>query len=90
MIRIKCYTRKSCDACKIMIHILTDIIVNNNVDISFGIRHYRGNEEEFQNNNIKLFPTTIIFKNDKEIARLEGSYSKEYLIDVINKLKEEK
>ena len=90
MIRVKYYTRKGCDACKIMIHILTDIIVNSNVDISFGIRHYRGNEEEFQNNNIKLFPTTIIFKDDKEIARLEGSYPKEYLIDVINKLKEEK
>ncbi len=90
MIQIKCYTKRSCNACKIMIRILTEVIINSNFNITLGIRHYKGNENEFQNNNIKQFPTTVIFKNDKEIARLEGSYPKEYINDIIDKLKEEK
>ena len=39
MIRIICYTKKNCEPCKIMMHIVSNAVVDANTDISYSIRH---------------------------------------------------
>ena len=89
MIRIDCFTRDGCDACKIAIKNITDAINEANCDITLNIRKI----SEVAT-SIKKFPTTIIYKETlshelKELARLEGSFPSEYIEDIINKLKKE-
>lgn len=89
MIRIDCFTRDGCDACKITIKNITDAINEANCDITLNIRKISGIAT-----SIKKFPTTIIYKETlshelKELARLEGSFPSEYIEDIINKLKKE-
>lgn len=89
MIRIDCFTRDSCDACKIAIKNITDAINEANCDITLNIRKI----SEVAT-SIKKFPTTIIYKETllhklKELARLEGSFPSDYIKDIINKLEKE-
>ena len=84
MIRIDCFTRDGCDACKIAIKNITDAINEANCDITLNILR----------KEITKFPTTVITKVDndykrKELARLEGSFPSDYIKDIINKLEKE-
>jgi len=89
MIRIDCFTRDGCDACKIAIKNITDAINEASCDITLNIRKI----SEVAT-SIKKFPTTIIYKETlshelKELARLEGSFPSEYIEDIIDKLEKE-
>ena len=35
---------------------------------------------------VRIYPTTVIVKDGKEIARLEGTFPQAYVADVINKI----
>lgn len=92
MIRIDCFTRDGCDACKIAIKNITDAINEANCDITLNIRNT--NLDDILRKEITKFPTTIITKVDndykrKELARLEGSFPSDYIKDIINKLEKE-
>ena len=39
--------------------------------------------------DVKVYPTIVILDNFKEIATLEGTYPKEYIKNILNKLKNE-
>lgn len=89
MIRIDCFTRDGCDACKIAIKNITEAINEASCDITLNIRKI----SEVAT-SIKKFPTTIIYKETlshefKELARLEGSFPSDYIKDIINKLEKE-
>lgn len=92
MIRIDCFTRDGCDACKIAIKNITDAINEANCDITLNIRNT--NLDDILRKEITKFPTTVITKVDndyrrKELARLEGSFPSDYIKDIINKLEKE-
>lgn len=92
MIRIDCFTRDDCDACKIAIKNITDAINEANCDITLNIRNT--NLDDILRKEITKFPTTVITKVDndykrKELARLEGSFSSDYIKGIINKLEKE-
>lgn len=92
MIRIDCFTRNGCDACKIAIKNITDAINEANCDIILNIRNT--NLDDILRKEITKFPTTVITKVDndykrKELARLEGSFPNDYIKDIINKLEKE-
>lgn len=89
MIRIDCFIKDGCDACKIAIKNITEAINEANCDITLNIRKI----SEVAT-SIKKFPTTIIYKKTlshelKELARLEGSFPSEYIEDIIDKLEKE-
>lgn len=91
MIRIDCFTRDGCDACKIAIKNITDAINEANCDITLNIRNT--NLDDILRKEITKFPTTVITKVDndykrKELARLEGSFPSDYIKYIIDKLKE--
>lgn len=91
MICIDCFTRDSCDACKIAIKNITDAINEANCDITLNIRNT--NLDDILRKEITKFPTTVITKVDndykrKELARLEGSFPSDYIKDIINKLQQ--
>lgn len=91
MIRIDCFTRDGCDACKIAIKNITDAINEANCDITLNIRNT--NLDDILRKEITKFPTTVITKVDndykrKELARLEGSFPSDYIKELIDKLKE--
>lgn len=91
MIRIDCFTRDGCDACKIAIKNITDAINEANCDITLNIRNT--NLDDILRKEITKFPTTVITKVDndykrKELARLEGSFPSDYIKDIINKLED--
>lgn len=91
MIRIDCFTRDCCDACKIAIKNITDAINEANCDITLNIRNT--NLDDILRKEITKFPTTVITKVDndykrKELARLEGSFPSDYIKDIINKLQQ--
>lgn len=93
MIRIDCFTRDGCDACKIVIKNITDAINEANCDITLNIRNT--NLDDILRKEITKFPTTVITKVDndykrKELARLEGSFPSDYIKDIINKLEKNK
>lgn len=96
MIRIDCFTRDGCDACKIAIKNITEAIneaINEaNCDITLNIRNT--SLDDILRKEITKFPTTVITKVDndykrKELARLEGSFPSDYIKDIINKLEKE-
>lgn len=89
MIRIDCFTRDGCDACKIAIKNITNAVNEASCDVTLNIRKI----SEVAT-SIKKFPTTIIYKETlshelKELARLEGSFPSEYIKDIIDKLEKE-
>lgn len=90
MIRIDCFTRDGCDACKIAIKNITDAINEANYDITLNIRNT--NLDDILRKEITKFPTTVITKVDndykrKELARLEGSFPSDYIKELIETLK---
>lgn len=90
MIRIDCFTRDGCDACKIAIKNITDAINEANCDITLNIRNT--NLDDILRKEITKFPTTVITKVDndykrKELARLEGSFPSDYIKELIEILK---
>lgn len=90
MIRIDCFTRDGCDACKIAIKNITDAINEANCDITLNIRNT--NLDDILRKEITKFPTTVITKVDndykrKELARLEGSFPSDYIKELIETLK---
>lgn len=90
MIRIDCFIKDGCDACKIAIKNITDAINEASCNITLNIRKI----SEVAT-SIKKFPTTIIYKETlshelKELARLEGSFPSEYIEDIIDKLEKNK
>ena len=92
MIRIDCFTRNGCDACKIAIKNITEAINEANYDITLNIRNT--SLDDILRKEINKFPTIVIIKvdndyNRKELARLEGSFSSDYIKDIINKLEKE-
>ena len=91
MIRIDCFTRDGCDACKIAIKNITDAINEANCDITLNTRNT--NLDDILRKEITKFPTTVITKVDndykrKELARLEGSFPSDYIKDIIDKLQQ--
>lgn len=91
MIRIDCFTRDGCDACKIAIKNITDAINEANCDITLNIRNT--NLDDILRKEITKFPTTVITKVDndykrKELARLEGSFPSDYIKELIDKLQQ--
>lgn len=93
MIRIDCFTRDGCDACKIAIKNITEAINEANCDITLNIRNI-SLDDSILKKEINKFPTTVITKVDndyrrKELARLEGSFPSDYIKDIINKLEKE-
>lgn len=92
MIRIDCFTKDGCDACEIAIKNITDAINEANYDITLNICNT--NLDDILRKEITKFPTTVITKADndykrKELARLEGSFSSDYIKNIINKLEKE-
>lgn len=93
MIRIDCFTRNGCDACKIAIKNITEAVNEANYDITLNIRNI-SLDDAILKKEINKFPTTVIIKvdsdyNKKELARLEGSFPSDYIKDIINKLEKE-
>lgn len=86
MIRIDCFIKDGCDACKIAIKNITEAINEANCDITLNIRNT--NLNDILRKEINKFPTIIIINinNRKELARLEGSFPSDYIKDIINKL----
>lgn len=92
MIRIDCFVKSECDACKIAVKSITNAINEANCDITLNIRNT--NLDDILRKEITKFPTTVIIKVDndykrKELARLEGSFPSDYIKDIINKLEKE-
>lgn len=91
MIRIDCFVKSECDACKIAVKSITNAVNEASCDITLNIRKI---SEVAVATSIKKFPTTIIYKETlshelKELARLEGSFPSDYIKDIINKLEKE-
>ena len=57
MIRIDCFTKDGCDACKIAIKNITDAINEANCDITLNIRNT--NLDDILRKEITKFPNTI-------------------------------
>lgn len=92
MIRIDCFVKSECAACKIAVKSITNTVNEANCDITLNIRN--ANLDDILRKEITKFPTTVITKVDndhkrKELARLEGSFPSEYIEDIINKLEKE-
>ena len=82
------YTKASCPACTIMANNIDHALNSVNVDIDTQFRHgIIGETETFIDDDIKQVPTTIIKDdNGREVLRLVGTYTVEYLIGVLSRL----
>ena len=94
MIKIVLIIKEDCPACSIVKRVITEAINKINCEVAFKI--VNGSNINLDCYNIKVFPTTIFYKNEgsiltnviyNEIARLEGSFPIDYLNKVIDKLK---
>ena len=81
MVKIIVIIRDNCVACNVVKKVISQAINNIDTEITLNITK---NGERY---NPKVYPTTIFEKNNKEIAKLEGSFPIDYLNRVINKLK---
>lgn len=86
MIHIDCFIKEGCDACKIAVKNITNVINEINCDISLNIKNVTASDT-----SINKFPTIVISKKylsheSKELSRLEGSFPSDYIKTVINKL----
>ena len=92
MIRIDCFVKSECGACKIAVKSITNAVNEARYDITLNIRNT--SLDDILRKEINKFPTTVIIKvdndyNRKELARLEGSFPSDYIKDIINKLEKE-
>ena len=94
MIKIVLIIKEDCPACSIVKRVITEAINKINYEVTFKI--VNGSNINLDCYNIKVFPTTIFYKNEgsiltnviyNEIARLEGSFPIDYLNKIIDKLK---
>lgn len=81
MVKIIVIIRDDCIACNVVKKVISQAINNIDTEITLNITK---NGERY---NSKVYPTTIFEKNNKEIARLEGSFPIDYLNKIIDKLK---
>lgn len=88
MSKIELITKRNCEACSIMLHNIADVLDEVTNEITFRVIHIESlSVDEIESIGVSKFPTVIIKEHEKEVARIEGTYSKEYLMDVINKIK---
>lgn len=94
MIKIVLIIKEDCPACSIVKRVITEAINKINCEVTF--KTINGSNINLDCYNIKVFPTTIFYKNEgsiltnviyNEIARLEGSFPIDYLNKIIDKLK---
>ena len=94
MIKSVLIIKEDCPACSIVKRVITEAI--NKIDCNVTFKIVNGSNINLDCYNIKVFPTTIFYKNEgsiltnviyNEIARLEGSFPIDYLNKVIDKLK---
>lgn len=94
MIKIVLIIKEDCPACSIVKRVITEAI--NKIDCNVTFKIVNGSNINLDCYNIKVFPTTIFYKNEgsiltnviyNEIARLEGSFPIDYLNKIIDKLK---
>lgn len=94
MIKIVLIIKEDCPACSIVKKVITQAI--NKIDCEITLKIINSSNVNLDCYNIKVFPTTIFYKNTDsilrqpiytEIARLEGSFPIDYLNKVIDKLK---
>ena len=94
MIKIVLIIKEDCPACSIVKRVINEAI--NKIDCNVTFKIVNGSNINLDCYNIKVFPTTIFYKNEgsiltnviyNEIARLEGSFPIDYLNKVIDKLK---
>lgn len=86
MVNIKFYTKKNCEACRIAKKIISNII--NDLEFELSLRIIPNTEDHIDdivNDSIEMFPTTIIYYNNKEISRLTGTYTKNKLMEAMGK-----
>lgn len=84
-------TRRNCEACTIMLHNLADALDEVVNEVTLRVRHVESiSTDTLSELNIKAYPTLLIKKEGKEIARLEGTFPKDYLIDVISKFNDDR
>ena len=81
MIKIIVIIRDDCIACNVVKKVISQAI--NNIDTEITLKITKDGKQY----NPKVYPTTIFEKNNKEIARLEGSFPIDYLNKIIDKLK---
>lgn len=96
MIKIVLIIKENCLACDIVKRVITQAI--NKIDCDITIKIVNGSNINLDCYNIKVFPTTIFYRDEgsiltntiyNEIARLEGSFPIDYLDKVIDKIKTE-
>lgn len=76
-----------CPGCIVM-HKVWNEIKNEYKDFSFESYDYDMDEEEVKKFNPgKILPITILFKDEKEVGRLNGEVTKEQIIELINQNK---
>lgn len=95
MIKIVLIIKEDCPACSIVKRVITETI--NKIYCNVIFKTVNASNINLDYYNIKVFPTTIFYKNVNivkmgppvynEIARLEGSFPIDYLNKVIDKLK---
>lgn len=103
MIRIVIVVKPDCVACDIVKKVVLKAIQKIDAEITLNV--CKNTDENIANHGVKVFPTTVFYKYDKdchtfnrytvggqgwlEIARLEGSFPIDYLNKVIDKIKTE-
>lgn len=84
---IELYRVRNCTACGVMSNIILNAVNESGIDVNIKFRNSENyTKEQLDNLNINSYPTTIIKENDKEVARLVGTYPVEYVIGVLEKV----
>lgn len=75
-----------CAPCRVMAPILNDIAAELNGNTHIGKVDIQKYQSMAQQHKVKGIPTLILFKNGKEVKRLVGIKTKEFLLNEINKV----
>ncbi|GAT62689.1 thioredoxin 1 [Paludibacter jiangxiensis] len=76
-----------CMPCKMMAPIINDVANNAPDGVTIGKLNVEEAQSIAQKYNVRSIPTTILFKDGKEINRFVGIKSKDFLLKEINKAK---
>jgi len=76
-----------CMPCKMMAPIINDVANNAPDGVTIGKLNVEEAQSIAQKYNVRSIPTTILFKDGKEIKRFVGIKSKDFLLKEINKAK---
>ncbi|WP_293050500.1 thioredoxin [Paludibacter sp.] len=74
-----------CMPCKMMAPIINDVANNAPDGVTIGKLNVEEAQSIAQKYNVRSIPTTILFKDGKEINRFVGVKSKDFLLKEINK-----